>query len=154
MLDPLILEASNQPVAQVEPLAPLPAEPQRKPPVKTKRNHPGRIPIPEHLERVEIELDIPEKQKTCPETGKPLKQIGWEVSEKLEYRPGKLIVNVYKRPTQGVFVLSCLKNNINCLKNILDKPLPIRYRNSPMTFYSWGNSVEPIRSPCPARPGP
>jgi transposase len=43
-------------------------------------------------------LDIPEEEKVCPETGKPLKQIGWEVSEKLEYRPGKLLVNVYKRP--------------------------------------------------------
>jgi transposase len=101
MLDPLILEAINQPPPKIDPLAQLPVEPQRKPPVKTKRNHPGRIPIPEHLERVEIELDIPEEQKTCPETGKPLKQIGWETSEKLEYRPGKLIVNVYKRPKYG-----------------------------------------------------
>jgi transposase len=65
---------------------------------KAKRSHPGRIPIPEHLERVEIVLDIPEQDKICPETGQELKQIGWEVSEKLEYRPGKLIVNVYKRP--------------------------------------------------------
>jgi len=62
------------------------------------RQHPGRIPIPEHLERNEIILDIPEKDKIDPETGKPLKQIGVETSEKLEYRPGKLIVNVYKRP--------------------------------------------------------
>jgi transposase len=101
MLDPLILEAIHQPAPTIEPLAQLPAEPQRKPPVKTKRNHPGRIPIPEHLERVEIELDVPDAQKTCPETGKPLKRIGWETSEKLEYRPGKLIVNVYKRPKYG-----------------------------------------------------
>ncbi len=43
-------------------------------------------------------LDIPEAQKVCPDTGDPLKQIGEEVSEKLEYRPGKLIVNVYRRP--------------------------------------------------------
>jgi transposase len=64
----------------------------------TPRQHPGRIPIPEHLERNEIILDIPEKDKIDPETGKPLKQIGVETSEKLEYRPGKLIVNVYKRP--------------------------------------------------------
>jgi transposase len=62
------------------------------------RHHPGRLPIPEHLERVEIVLDIPEEDKICPETGEPLKHIGWEVSEKLEYRPGRLVVNVYKRP--------------------------------------------------------
>ena len=105
MFDPLILEAINAAggaPTKVEPLAQLPAEPERrKHPQPIKRNHPGRIPIPEHLERVEILLDIPEEQKTCPETGKPLKQIGVEVSEKLEYRPGKLIVNVYKRPKYG-----------------------------------------------------
>jgi len=101
MFDPLILETINQPAPSTESIAPLLAKAERKAPVKTKRNHPGRIPIPEHLERVEIVLDVPEEQKTCPETGKPLKQIGWEISEKLEYRPGKLIVNVYRRPKYG-----------------------------------------------------
>jgi len=66
------------------------------------RAHHGRVPIPEHLERVEILLDVPEEQKVCPETGEPLKVIGVEVSEKLEYRPGKLLVNVYKRPQYGL----------------------------------------------------
>jgi transposase len=100
MFDNLLLESLEQPDIPIKPLAELPsgAEPEKKKPVKTKRNHPGRIPIPEHLERVEIILDIPEEDKVCPETGKPLKQIGWEVSEKLEYKPGKLFVNVYKRP--------------------------------------------------------
>jgi transposase len=100
MFDPLVFEALQQPLATPEPLVELPASAQleKKRPVKTKRCHPGRLPIPEHLERVEIVLDIPEEKKICPETGKPLKQIGCEVSEKLEYRPGKLIVNVYKRP--------------------------------------------------------
>ena len=98
MFDDLVREALEQP-------SPLPApssEPLtavvRKRPKASKRQHPGRIPIPEHLERVEIVLDIPEKDKICPETGNALKQIGFEVSEKLEYRPGKLLVNVYKRP--------------------------------------------------------
>jgi transposase len=100
MFDGLLLESLEEPAAHPEPLADVrpPVEPGRKRPVRTKRNHPGRLPIPEHLERVEIILDIPEEDKVCPETGKPLKQIGWEVSEKLEYRPGKLLVNVYKRP--------------------------------------------------------
>lgn len=102
MLDPLILQAINEPPPKTEPLAQLPAESEReKHREPTKRNHPGRIPIPDHLERVEIELDVPEEQKTCPETGEPLKRIGWETSEKLEYRPGKLLVNVYKRPKYG-----------------------------------------------------
>ena len=98
MFDGLVLEALNQPVPQVPPELPVEQKAERKKPRTLKRRHPGRIPIPEHLERVEIVLDIPEGEKICPETGKPLKKIGEEVSEKLDYRPGKLIVNVYRRP--------------------------------------------------------
>jgi transposase len=99
MFDSLVLEAALQPEIAPSPLGnDKDNEPIKKNPQKTKRNHPGRIPIPDHLEKVEIIVDIPEQDKLCPETGKPLKQIGWETSEKLEYRPGRLIVNVYKRP--------------------------------------------------------
>jgi transposase len=92
-------------IAQEQPAAPVPEEvPEtagtRNTPKRSRRNF-GRIPIPEHLERVEILLDIPEEQK-IDAVGKPLKVIGVEVSEKLEYRPGKLIVNVYKRPQYAV----------------------------------------------------
>lgn len=93
MFEGLILQAQDQPVEAVKD-EPDPSR-RRK---RTNQNHPGRIPIPDHLERVEILLDVPEEEKVCPETGRPLKQIGWEISEKLEYRPGKLLVNVYKRP--------------------------------------------------------
>ena len=95
MFESLMLESLQQPAP--EPLAPLETETPKPAPVRTQRNHPGRIPIPDHLERIEILLDLPEEQKIDP-NGDPLKQIGWEISEKLEYRPGKLIVNVYKRP--------------------------------------------------------
>jgi transposase len=95
MLDSIVLESLSQSAQVPPPIAPIESET-----VKTHRasRHHGRVPIPEHLERVEIFLDIPEEQKVCPETGEPLKVIAVEVSEKLEYRPGKLIVNVYKRP--------------------------------------------------------
>ncbi len=98
MFDNVILEALEQPSPPVPPELPVEEKPGGKRTRTVKRRHPGRIPIPEHLERVEIVLDIPEQDKVCPETGKPLKKIGEQVSEKLEYRPGKLIVNVYKRP--------------------------------------------------------
>ena len=98
MLDPLMMEALTQPEVSPTPLVEVPETPSPKKAKKARRRHPGRIPIPEHLERVEILLDVPEEEKTCPETGAPLKKIGEEVSEKLEYRPGKLIVNVYRRP--------------------------------------------------------
>ena len=96
MFDSIVLDSVRK---QTEP--PTPPEELVAPEVKTTRRasrHHGRVPIPEHLERVEILLDIPEGQKVCHETGEPLKVIAVEVSEKLEYRSGKLIVNVYKRP--------------------------------------------------------
>lgn len=101
MLDSIILESLEQNTQQTPPEAEVQMISEV---VKTRKasQHHGRVPIPEHLERVEILLDIPEEQKVCPETGEPLKVIAVEVSEKLEYRPGTLIVNVYKRPQYAV----------------------------------------------------
>ena len=84
MFDNLILEAAEQPEQAVEQTPTEDSDPLPRRRKKARRNHPGRIPIPDHLERVEIILDIPEEDKVCPETSKPLKQIGWEISEKLE----------------------------------------------------------------------
>ena len=57
----------------------------------------GRLEIPEHIERRVIEIDIPEDQKVCPKTGRPLKCIGHEDTLKLEVVPGRMHVNVYRR---------------------------------------------------------
>ena len=96
MFDSILRESIAQNTAiscKVEaPVAPAASKPRKE------RVQHGRLPIPEHLERVEILIDIPEDKKVSPQTGEPLKVITVEVSEKLEYRPGKLIVNVYKRP--------------------------------------------------------
>ncbi|MBK8555222.1 MAG: transposase [Lewinellaceae bacterium] len=54
--------------------------------------HQGRLPIPAHLERVE-EVIEPEEDTT------EMKHIGDEVSESLEYLPGKLWVRrIHKAP--------------------------------------------------------
>lgn len=98
VFDSFFMEALDQPAPQIQPEIIPEQRVEIKKTRTVKRNHPGRIPIPDHLERVEILLDIPEEKKICPETGKPLKKIGEEISEKLEYRPRKLIVNVYIRP--------------------------------------------------------
>ena len=52
--------------------------------------HPGRNPLPEHLER--REQIIEPAQDTA-----GLKKIGEEITEELEYEPGKLFVNKYVR---------------------------------------------------------
>ena len=63
-----------------------------------KKDHPGRMKLPEHLERREIILEPVNKSEGC-------KKIGEELTEELEYEPGKLFVNRYVRPkyvTQGI----------------------------------------------------
>lgn len=53
--------------------------------------HPGRNPLPEHLERREQIIE-PAQDVTL------LKKIGEEITEELEYEPGKLFVNKIVRP--------------------------------------------------------
>ena len=53
-------------------------------------SHQGRMKLPDHLERKEILVDV-EGATGC-------RRIGEEVTEELEYEPGRLYVNRYVRP--------------------------------------------------------
>ncbi|HVU97298.1 MAG TPA: IS66 family transposase [Puia sp.] len=53
-------------------------------------SHQGRMKLPEHLERKEILVDV-DHPEGC-------RQIGQEITEELEYQPGKLYVNRFVRP--------------------------------------------------------
>jgi len=55
-----------------------------------KSNHKGRLPLPADLPRNEIILEPDENTEGC-------KQIGEEITEELDYTPGKLFVNKYIR---------------------------------------------------------
>ena len=97
--DSLLLEALPDPADARAPTADpdlgLPPPPPRP---RKKRSAHGRLPIPDHLERVITELDVDPADRICPYTGEPMVCIGHEDSEKLEYRPGCLFVMVYRRP--------------------------------------------------------
>ena len=54
--------------------------------------------IPEDLPRQDITLDVPEVERTCPDTGEAFKKIGEEISEKVAYKPGSYFVKRYIRP--------------------------------------------------------
>jgi len=97
LFDPLLLASLPDPATPTAHETP-PEPPCAWPPRPAPRHRHGRLPIPEHLERVIINLDVEPEQRRCPVTGKPLVLIGYEESEKLEYRPGRLFVNVYRRP--------------------------------------------------------
>ena len=53
--------------------------------------------LPEHLERYEVEVDVPEDVKNCPEHG-PRQLIGYDTTETLEYQRPTLRVRVTKYP--------------------------------------------------------
>jgi len=59
--------------------------------VTENRKHPGRTKLPDHLERRQQIIEPAENISGC-------KKIGEEVTEELEYEPGKLYVNRYVRP--------------------------------------------------------
>lgn len=66
---------------------------------KTPKNKgKDKITVPEDLPVERIELDIPEEEKTCSETGLPLVKIGEEISRKLAHVPESFYVKEYVRP--------------------------------------------------------
>ena len=76
------------------------------------KEHPGRTKLPEHLERREIIIEPAQVTEGC-------KKIGEEITEELEYEPGRLFVNRYVRPkyvqenNQGIIIAP-----------MIDRPLP------------------------------
>jgi transposase len=81
-------EASQQPVVVTKEV---------KPRVKRKPEE-NRQELPAELPRVVKVLDIPEEEKVCPETGKPLRLLGVAVTESLEIEAPKFYVVRYERP--------------------------------------------------------
>ncbi len=60
------------------------------------RRHPGRTPLPETLPRVDVRIE-PDRC-TCAQCGTPLTPIGEEITEKLDYIPGRFEVVRQIRP--------------------------------------------------------
>jgi transposase len=63
----------------------------------SRRRSTGRRPLPAHLPRRRVEIDVSEADKQCP-CGQPRTRIGEEVSEKLEYEPASFVVVATVRP--------------------------------------------------------
>ena len=92
--------------ASTEPGEPSPSEPNVK-------RHPGRKPLPERLERFDTRLSPGE---VCGDCGGKLKALGEDVTEELEYVPGRFVVNRIVRPR-----LAC-----TCCEAIVQSALPSR----------------------------
>jgi transposase len=65
------------------------------------KNQPKRQPLPESLERVKIKYELAESERICKLCGNVCHCIGKDVSEQLEYIPGRLYVKQHVRYKYG-----------------------------------------------------
>ena len=82
-----------------------------------KKGRGKKKPFPENLEREEVQIDLPEADKICPHDGTLLKEIGFEVNEKLKCYPARTVVLVEKKkkyacPCCEEFVTQAKTNSI------------------------------------------
>ena len=77
------------------------------------KDKPKRKPLPENLPRNETELSPGE---TCANCGGGLRTLGEDVTEELEYIPGRFMVNRFVRPRKAC----------SCCEVIVQAPLPSR----------------------------
>ena len=87
-----------------------PADPQadEAPPPRRRRKGHGRRPIPDHLPREDVLHDIAPEQRTCG-CGREKARIGEDVSEQIEYIPGKMVVLRHVYPK---YACSCCKDGV------------------------------------------
>jgi transposase len=95
--EPVVTKAEVQAEAAREPLAEPAAPPRRRP----QPNHPGRVALPDCLERREIVIPCAEPEKLCPQCGAERPIIGYEVTEELDVQPAIYFVRVTKREKRG-----------------------------------------------------
>ena len=81
--------------AEVE--TPEAAEPNRDRKPSPKQSQ-GRKPLPEVIPRVDKLIDLDDEQKICPTTGRALRRVSEEISERLDIIPAKLQVIRTIRP--------------------------------------------------------
>jgi transposase len=91
------------------PLEPSDAEPEEERSASSKRKkvH-GRKPIPDHLRRTDVPHDVPPEARVC-DCGREKVQIGEDVTEQVDYDPGKLFVFRHIYPK---YACPCCKDGV------------------------------------------
>ena len=107
-LDQLQLSLENEEIAVAAEESGTP-EPEASGP----KNKPRRKPLPEHLERNKQVLTPGDD---CSKCGGRLKTLGQDITEELEYVPGRFVVNKFVRPR-----MACC-----CCEAVVQAPLPSR----------------------------
>jgi transposase len=89
------------------PPEPAASDPSVSAPAKRRKGH-GRRPIADHLPRRDVLHDVPEENRTCT-CGRAKTKIGEDVTEQLDYIPGKLEVLRHIYPK---YACSCCKDGV------------------------------------------
>lgn len=84
------------------------------------RKRPVRKPLPDHLPREEVILDLAPEEKVCGKDGSPLKEIGADVSEQLDIEPAKMKVI---RTIRKKYACPCCEETVKTAK-LPEKILP------------------------------
>lgn len=77
------------------------------------RGKPSRKPLPARIPRIEKIIDLPEKEKFCPVTGRPLHRIGEEVTEQLDIVPATVQVLRIIRPKYACSCGECTPKSMH-----------------------------------------
>ena len=86
-------------LADGNPPAPeLPAAAEEEITYRRRRKGHGWSELPDHLPREEVLLDVPESERTCGCCGQPLQKIGEDRTERVDYRPARIVVKVFVTP--------------------------------------------------------
>jgi len=113
----LLLAEVSLTAAEVDREAQLPAAQKAAPKAKIPRpHHPGREPLPAHLERREVILPCRPEDCQCARCGAQRPVIGYETREELACEPAKFFVRVVKREKRGAH---CLEE-----QGVASAPLP------------------------------
>jgi transposase len=96
----------TEPMTSVPP-EPAASDPGDPAPAKHRKGH-GRRPIGDHLPRRDVLHDVPEEQRTCG-CGRAKTKIGEDVTEQLDYIPGKIEVLRHIYPK---YACSCCKDGV------------------------------------------
>jgi transposase len=80
----------TEPTASTTPPEPAAGDPSEPAPAKHRKGH-GRRPIGDHLPRRDVLHEVPEEDRTCT-CGRARTRIGEDVTEQLDYIPGKIEV--------------------------------------------------------------
>src|SRR4051812_1145563 len=94
------------PAASIPP-EPTASDPSNPAPAKHRKGH-GRRPLGDHLPRRDVFHDVPEEQSTCG-CGRARTRIGEDVTEQLDYIPGKIEVLRHIYPK---YACSCCKDGV------------------------------------------